>query len=68
MRPTDEGLKNLASLSPKFSTKNALSFDIKRIQIEGQGLETKLINNNAYHHSCENAYNNRMNKRQLEKE
>ena len=36
LRSTDEGRKSLTSLLPKFSTKNALSFDIKRIQTEGQ--------------------------------
>ena len=69
MRSTDEGRKSLASLLPKFSTKNALSFDIKHIQIEGQDLETTVNNNKAsYHHACKNVYNNRMHKRQLEKE
>ena len=69
MRSTNEGRKGLTSLLPKFSTKNALSFDVKRIQIEGQDLEITLNNDNAsYHHSCKNAYNNRMYKRQLEKE
>ena len=68
-RSNDEGWKSLVSLSPKFSTKNALSFDIKCIQIEGQDLEITLNNNNAsYHHSCKNAYNNRMYKRLLGKE
>ena len=32
LRSTDEGGKSLAALLSKFSTKNALSFDIKRIQ------------------------------------
>ena len=69
LRSTDEGRKSLASLLPKFSTKNALSFDIKHIQIEGQDLETTVNNNKAsYHHACKNVYNNRMHKRQLEKE
>ena len=69
LRSTDEGRKSLESLLPKFSTKNALSFDIKRIQIKGQDLEITLNNNNvSHHHSCKNAYNIRMYKRQLEKE
>ena len=69
MRSTDEGRKSFASLLPKFSMKNALSFGIKRIQIEGQDLEITLNNSNAfYHYSCKNAYNNKMYKRQLEKE
>ena len=69
LRSTDGGRKSLASLLPMFSTKNALSFDIKRIQIEGQDSEITLNNNNAsYHDSSKNAYNNRMHKRQLEKE
>ena len=69
LRSTDEGRKSLASFLPKFSTKNALSFDIKRIQIEGQDLEITHNNNNAsYQHSCKNAYNDRIYKRQLEKE
>ena len=49
---------SLASLLPKFSTKNALLFDIKHIKKEGQHLEITLSNNNAsYHHSCKNTYN-----------
>ena len=49
--------------------KNALSFDVKRIQIDGQDLEIKINNNNAScHGSCKNAYNNRIYKRQLKKE
>ena len=47
LRSTDEVRKSLASLLPKFSTKNALPFDIKRIQIEGQELEITLNNHNA---------------------
>ena len=47
LRSTDEGWKSLASLLPKFLTKNALSFDIKRIQIEGHDPEITLNNNNA---------------------
>ena len=55
LRSTDEGRKSLTSLLPKFSTKNALSFDIKRIQTEGQDLKVTLNNSNAsYHHSCKN--------------
>ena len=54
---------------PKFSTKNVLSFYINCIQIEEQDLEITLNNNNtSYHHSCKNAYNNRLYNRQLEKE
>ena len=57
LRSIDEGWKSLASLVPKFSTKNALSFDIKHIQMEGQDLEITFNNNNAsYHRSCKNAY------------
>ena len=53
----------------KLRSTDALSFDIKRIQIEGQDSEITLNNNNAsYHDSSKNAYNNRMHKRQLEKE
>ena len=53
LKSTDEGRKN------------ALSIDIKHIQIQGQDLEITLNNSNAsYHHS----YNSRMYKRQLEKE
>ena len=69
MRSTEEGRKSLGSPLLKCSTKNALSFDIKHVQIEGHDLETTLKNNNAsYNHSCKNARNNRMYKRQLEKE
>ena len=39
LRSTDEGRKSLESLLPKFSTKNALSFDMKRIQVKGQDLK-----------------------------
>ena len=61
LRSTDEGWKSLASLLPKFSTKNPLLFDTKHIQIEGQELEITLNNNNAsYHHSFKNAYNDRI--------
>ena len=68
LRSTDEGQKILASLLPKFSTKNAL-FDIKRIQIEGQNLEITFNNNNSsYHHLRENAYDNGMYNCQFEKE
>ena len=60
---------SLASLFPKFSTKNALLFDIKHIKKQGQHLEITLSNNNAsYHHSCKNTYNNIMYKRQPVKE
>ena len=60
LKSTDEGRKR---------TNNVLSFDIKCIQIEGQDLEITLKNSSApYHHSCKNAYNNRMYKRHLEKE
>ena len=56
LRSIDEGWKSLASLVPKFSTKNALSFDIKHIQIEGQDLEITLNKSNtSYHRSCKNA-------------
>ena len=54
---------------PKFAAKNALSFDISRIQMGEQDLEVSLnINNASYHHSCKNAYNNRMYERLIEKE
>ena len=60
---------SLASLFPKFSTKNALLFDIKHIKKQGQHLEITLSNNNAsYHHSYKNTYNNIMYKCQLGKE
>ena len=36
LRSIDEGHKRFAPFLPKFSIKNALSFFIKRIQIEGQ--------------------------------
>ena len=50
-RLPDEERKSLASLLPTFSKKNALSFDIKRIQIEVRDLEKALDNSNAsYHH------------------
>ena len=39
LRLTDERQKSLASLLPKFSTKNVLSFDMKRIQVKGQDLK-----------------------------
>ena len=47
LRSNDERRNSLASLLPKFSTKYALSFHVKRIQIEGQDLEITLNNNNA---------------------
>ena len=51
-----------------FQRKMPLLFNIKPTQIEGQDLEITLNNSNAsYHHSCKNAYDNRMYKRQLEK-
>ena len=57
------------SLLPKFAAKNALSFDINCIQMGEQDLEVSLnINNASYHHSCKNAYNNRMYERLIEKE
>ena len=57
------------SLLPKFAAKNALSFDINCIQMGEQDLEVSLnINNASYHHSCKNAYNNRMYERLIGKE
>ena len=54
---------------PKFAAKNALSFDINRIQMGEQDLEVSLnINNGSSHHSCKNAYNNRMYECLIEKE
>ena len=53
----------------KFAAKNALSFGISRIQMGEQDLEVSLnIDNASYHHSCKNAYNNRMYERLIEKE
>ena len=69
LRSTDEGRKTLSSLLPKYAAKNALSFDINRIQMGEQNLEVSLnINNASYHYSCKNAYNNRMYERLIEKE
>ena len=61
LRSTDKGQKTLSSLLPNLLQLNALSFDINRIQMGEQDLEVSLnINNASYHHSCKNAYNNRM--------
>ena len=69
LRSTDVGRKTLSSLLPKFAAKNALSFDINRIQMGEQNLGVSLNTNNAsYHHSCKNAYNNRMHELLIEKE
>ena len=69
LQSTDDGRKSLASLSPKFASKNTLGFDINRIQTEREDLEINLNNNNAcYHHSYKIVYNNRMYERHLVKE
>ena len=69
LRLADEGRKTLSSLLPKFAAKNALSFDINRIQMGEQDLEVSLnINNGSSHHSCKNAYNDSMYERLIEKE
>ena len=61
LKSNDKGRKSLASLSPKFSTKKVVSFDIKRTQVEGQDLKMTLNSNNvSYHNSCKNTYNNRI--------
>ena len=61
LRSTGNGRKSLELLLPKFASKNDLGFDINQMQIEGEDLEITLNNNNAcYHHSCKNAYSNRM--------